>query len=115
VRFEAFSFGEIRIDGETCDHDVVVDRGEVRRRKKGPSKRYRNDFGHTPVSLDERIPWRCKRLVIGTGEGGLPVMAQVRAEARRRRVELMVLPTARAILVLRRYRQGTNAILHVTC
>jgi hypothetical protein len=115
VRFEGFSFGEIRIDGRTYSHDVVVDRGEVRQRKKGPSKRFRDDLGHTPVSLKERIPWRCKRLVIGTGEGGLPVMDQVRAEARRRKVQLIVLPTARAILALRRHRRDTNAILHVTC
>jgi hypothetical protein len=115
VRFETFTFGEIRIDGETYEHDVVIDRGDVRKRKKGPSKRHRDGFGHTPVSLDERIPWRCRRLVIGTGEGGLPVMDAVRTEARRRKVELIVVPTAKAILVLRRHRQGTNAILHVTC
>ncbi len=29
MRFEAFSFGSIRIDGVTHDYDVVVDRGEV--------------------------------------------------------------------------------------
>ncbi len=33
MRFEAFSFGKIRIDGVTYEHDVVVDRGRVRKRK----------------------------------------------------------------------------------
>ncbi len=115
MRFEAFSFGKIRIDGVTYEHDVVIDRGRVRKRKKKPSKKYRDEFGHTPVSLDEKIPWRCKRLVIGTGGGNLPVMDQVKREARKRKVELVILPTAKAILVLRRRREGTSAILHVTC
>ncbi len=34
MRFESFSFGSIRIDGVTYEHDVVIDRGEVSKRKK---------------------------------------------------------------------------------
>jgi hypothetical protein len=30
------------------------------------SKKFRDEFGHTPVSVEEKIPWRCKRLIIGT-------------------------------------------------
>jgi hypothetical protein len=37
-RCEAFSFGSIRIDGVTYEHDVLIDRGHVRKRKKKPSK-----------------------------------------------------------------------------
>src|ERR1043166_3171094 len=36
MRFEEFSFGSIRIDGTTHEYDVVVDRGQVRKRKKKP-------------------------------------------------------------------------------
>jgi hypothetical protein len=43
------SFGEIEIDGERFEHDVVIERGRIRKRKKGPSKRYRAEFGHTPA------------------------------------------------------------------
>jgi hypothetical protein len=68
--FERFSFGSIQIDGSTYEHDVVIDRGEVRKRKKKPSKQFRDTFGHTPISLEEKIPWRCRCLVIGTGTGG---------------------------------------------
>jgi len=70
MRFEKFSLGSIRIDGTTYDHDVVIDRGEVRKRKKKPSQEFRDAFGHTPVSPNEAIPWKC-RLVIGTGNGAL--------------------------------------------
>src|SRR6266508_4496261 len=107
MRFEAFSFGQIRIDGVTYDHDVVIERGEVRKRKKKPSKKYRDAFGHTPVSMDEDIPWKCRRLVIGAGdEGALPVMDEVK---------LVTRPTARAIETLKKRPDDTNAILHVTC
>jgi hypothetical protein len=54
MRFEMFSLGSIRIDGTTYEHDVVIDRGNIRRRKKKPSKRFRDAFGHTPLSIEER-------------------------------------------------------------
>jgi hypothetical protein len=78
MRFEAFSFGSIRIDGVTYTHDVVIDRRQVRKRKKKPSKKFRDAFGHTPLSIEEDIPWKCRRLVIGTGTGRLPVMDEVK-------------------------------------
>ena len=116
MRFEEFSFGSIRIDGVTYEYDVVIDRGELRKRKKKPSKAYREAFGHTPLSNDEKIPWKCRRLVIGTGaHGALPVMKEVKAEAERRKVDLLILPTAEAIEVLRQDPAETNAILHITC
>ncbi len=77
MRFEGFSFGSIRIDGVTYDHDVVIDRGEVQKRKKKPSKKFRDEFGHTPLSVEEKIPWKCRCLVVGTGTGALPVMEEV--------------------------------------
>lgn len=116
MRFESFSFGSIHIDGEGYDYDVVIDHGEVRKRKKKASKRFREEFGHTPLSLEEPIPWKCKRLVIGTGaNGALPVMKEVLLEAERRKVELLVLPTEKAIEFLNQHPQGTNAVLHITC
>jgi hypothetical protein len=115
MHFEAFSFGSICIDGTTYDHDIVIDRGEVRKRKKKPSKKFREEFGHTPLSIKEDIPWKCRRLVIGTGGGALPVMEEVKEEARRREVELMIVPTAEAIKTLQENPADTNAILHLTC
>jgi hypothetical protein len=47
--------------------------------------------------------------------GRLPVMDEVKREAERRKVELVVLPTSRAIDVLNKNPEATNAILHVTC
>jgi hypothetical protein len=115
MRFQKFSFGSIRIDGTTYEHDVVIDRGEVRKRKKKPSKKFRDAFGHTPLSVEEEIPWKCRQLVIGTGTGALPVMEEVKQEAKRRKIKLVVLPTAKAIEALKKGPDKTNAILHVTC
>jgi len=115
MRFEDFTFGSIRVDGVTYEHDVVIDRGWVRKRKKKPSKKFRVEFGHTPLSLEEKIPWQCRRLVVGTGTGALPVMEDVKREAKRRRIELLILPTIQAIEVLERDAADTNAVLHVTC
>lgn len=56
MKFESFSFGCVRIDGVTYKHDVVIDRGDVRKRKKGPSKQLRERFGHTPLSIKKRYP-----------------------------------------------------------
>jgi hypothetical protein len=116
MRFQSFSFGSIRIDGVTFEHDVVIDQGEIRKRKKKSSKRFRGDFGHTPLSVEEEIPWTCRTLVIGTGmNGALPVMDEVKKEAARRNVELIILRTAQAIEKLKSNPENTNAILHVTC
>ena len=54
--------------------------------------------------------------MIGSGAAGaLPVLDAVPEEARRRGVELLVVPTVEAIELLRSADEGTNAILHVTC
>jgi len=115
MRLEGFSFGSIRINGTTYENDVVIDRGDIRKRNKKPSKKFRETFGHTPLSMEEDIPWRCRRLVIGTRTGALPVMDEVKREAHRRKIKLDILPTAEAIKTLLEAPDETNAILHLTC
>jgi len=34
MSFEKFSFGSIQIDGTVYEHDVIIDHGEIRKRKK---------------------------------------------------------------------------------
>jgi hypothetical protein len=70
----------------------------------------------TPLSREERIPWKCRRLIVGTGAyGSLPLMSSVKREAARRQIQLVVLPTADAIKAIDRSAKKTNAILYVTC
>lgn len=115
-RISHYKFGTIRIDGVKYERDVLIDRGTVRRRHKKASKQFHDEFGHTPLSLREEIPWQCERLVIGTGAlGALPVMVEVEMEAARRGVQLVRLPTLDAIDYLRRDGAQSNALLHLTC
>ena len=117
MKIQEFSFGSIRIDGTVYEDDVVIDGGVVRKREKKPSRKFRGDYGHTPLSVEEDIPWNCSRLVIGTGvDGKMPVLPEVMREAERRKIEILVLPTASAIEELQQGGQGmTNAVLHITC
>jgi hypothetical protein len=117
MRIDAYEFGRITIDGVAYDHDVVVEGGRVRKRKKGPSKDRKAEFGHTPLTAAEEIPWSASRLWIGTGAyGGLPVAEDLRVEARRRGVTLLTRPTTELVgLVNEALPPETNLILHVTC
>lgn len=117
MRIGDCSFGSIQIDGETYEHDVVIDRGEIKKRKKKPSKKFRDKFGHTPLSIEEKIPWKCRQLIIGNGfTGALPVMDAVKRKAEKRGLELIILSTPEALERLKEASTDTtNAILHVTC
>jgi len=70
MHIEKFSFGRITIDGVCYEHDVVIKHGKVWKRNKKPSKQFRDAYRHTPLSIAEEIPWKCRRLVIGTGAYG---------------------------------------------
>jgi hypothetical protein len=111
------SFGRLEIDGKRYDHDVVIEGGRISRRTKGPSKPFRDRFGHTPLSAAERIPWSAPRLIIGTGaHGQLPIMPEVLEEAHRREVEIVAVPTGEACRLLGEKHGGPiAAVLHVTC
>lgn len=111
------SFGLIEIGGRRYEHDVVVERGEVRRRRKGASKVHRERYGHTPLSPDEAIPWSARVLIVGTGASGqLPIMPEVYDEARSRGVEIVAEPTDVACGLLEEADpRNVAAILHVTC
>ena len=116
MKIEGFSFGKIRVDGTEYEYDVVIDRGKIAKRKKKPSRPLREQYGHTPLSAREDLPWNCRRLIIGTGMyGSLPVTDEVGREAARRRVELVLLPTSAAIDQMNEEYAETNAVLHVTC
>ena len=114
---ELVSFGRLEIDGQPFDYDVVIEAGRIRKRKKKPSKTYKAQYGHTPLSADESIPWGGTRLIVGTGmHGSLPIMPELRQEAERRGVLLVDTPTPEACKLISGLEdKDINAILHVTC
>jgi hypothetical protein len=43
------------------------------------------------------------------------VLDEVRKQARRREIELVIVPTGQAVSILATFTKDTNAILHLTC
>ena len=90
MRLERFTFGSIRIDGVTYRQDVVIDRGTIRKRRKKPSKPFRD------TSVTPRCPSRRRFRGSAAGSwwvrrhGALPVMDDVRQQASHRDVELLI-------------------------
>jgi len=117
MKAKVISFGKVEIDGQEYDYDLVIEQGEITKRSKKASKPYRDQFGHTPLSAGEHIPWGGKQLIIGTGVyGSLPVMQEVYDEALNRGIEIVAVPTGEACGMLQGKEDKTiYAILHVTC
>ena len=114
MKVKKLSFGAINIDGKDYSKDIVIRKGKIEKRKKKASKNFRSQFGHTPLSTLENIPWECKKLIIGTGHyNALPVMKEVQRKAKKKGVELVLMSTPDA--VLRINEKDTNLILHLTC
>ncbi len=117
MKAKLVSFGHLEIDGEMYRKDVVVDGGKIRKRDKGPSKELHQGWGHTPLTAAEDIPWGGKTLIIGTGaHGDLPIWDDVRAEAARRGIEIVAMPTEEACKLVKDLdADDVHAIFHVTC
>lgn len=114
MKVKELSFGTINIDGKDYSKDIVIHKGKIEKRKKKASRKFRDQFGHTPLSTSENIPWDCKKLIIGTGHSaGLPVMKEVKKKAKKKGVKLVLMDTPDAILMIN--EKDTNLILHLTC
>lgn len=110
-------FGEIEVEGRRYDHDIVIDAGKVSKRVKKASKARRGEFGHTPLTARERLPWGAGRLLVGTGAyGSLPITQDVWDEAKRRGVEIVAAPTPDVLRLLEGVEAcDVQAVVHVTC
>ena len=117
MQAKLIKFGTVEIEGARYAHDVVIAAGRIHRRHKGPSKALRDQYGHTPLSVAEGIPWGGGQLIVGTGaEGGLPIVPEVYAEAARRGIAIIALPTDDACRLLAKLNPAdVHAVLHVSC
>lgn len=110
-------FGAIEIDGQQYDYDLVIDAGTISKRRKKPSREFKQQFGHTPLSAGEVLPLDGTQLIIGTGAyGRLPIMDGVYAAAQQCSVEIVAVKTPEACeLISTLPDDKINAILHLTC
>ena len=117
MRARLVAFGELEVEGERYLHDVVIDAGRVRKRRKGPSKAFRSAYGHTPLTAGEDLPWGGSVLFVGTGaDGALPIDPSVEDEARRRGVTIEAAPTEEICERLGDVpAKRVHAVLHATC
>ncbi len=118
MKAKLISFGKVEVDGQEYDYDLVIEQGKISKRDKKASRPYKAQFGHTPLSAGEHIPWDGKQLIIGTGVyGSLPVMQEVYDEASKHGVEIVAVPTEEACEMVQGKEddKAVNAILHVTC
>lgn len=116
-KVKSVSFGKIKVDGKLYEKDIVIEGRTVRTRKKGPSKPFKAEYRHTPLTHLEEIPWDCKVLVIGIGMSGrLPVTDEFKAMAKEKGVELIMKRTPDAVEYYNKnFTEDMNAIFHITC
>lgn len=117
MKAKLVAFGRLEVEGDSYERDVVIDGGRIRKRSKGPSKPRRAEFGHTPLTSAEDLPWGGPTLIVGLGaDGALPIAPDVYDEAERRGIRVEALPTKDACRLLAKL-DGSEvyAVLHVTC
>jgi hypothetical protein len=115
---EATGFGEVVIDGEKYEKDLVINTdGTITKRKKKMSKKFKPDYGHTPLSekeldiLEEQKP---EVVYIGTGyDGALPITPK--AQTILKNYPTIVGPTPEIIPKLAADKRKLVAIIHLTC
>jgi hypothetical protein len=118
VTYVKTGFGWIEIGGTRYEHDVVIHAdGRISKRKKKVSKRFRDKYGHTPLSEEELgflADERPDVVYIGTGQyGDMPVTPE--AEALIASCHGVLVPTPEILPVIEREKRRFAAIIHVTC
>ena len=118
MAIEGTTFGTIRIDGKTYDHDVIIRlSGEVVKRKKSLSKKY---YGTSHmVSKDEAkfvFEKGCDQLIVGSGQtGNLHLSPEAQAYFAKKGCKVLVQPTPNAISLFNRSNAQRIGLFYVTC
>ena len=110
---ESYQFGEIAIDGQTYDNDVIILPDGVR-------PEWWRDKGHVlqPQDLDTVMDARPEVLIVGQGAyGRMRVTRETRESLDDANIELIAAKTADAVNTYNEMRQERKvaAALHLTC
>ena len=111
-------YGWVEIDGIRYDHDVIMhtDRSVTKRSKK-KSKKFKNLFGHTPLS-DHDLRFldndQAHIIYIGTGQyGDLPITTEAHTILSKK--EVIIRPTPDILNLLEDEQRPFAAVIHVSC
>jgi len=111
---EEYSFGFIKIDGETYNHDVQIGLDDK-------TKLWWRNQSHQidKRSLEEAIDQKPEVIVVGTGEIGVAqVTKETRGEIESKGVKLIVEPTTDAVKTynsLKKENKKVAGLFHLTC
>ncbi len=125
---EETGFGYIVVNGKRHNYDIVLyPSGEVRRRRKDLSKKYRDRYGHTPLSREELELYieeagDIEYLVIGTGQYGVlpltPDTTKYIEELEEKGIKIIIDKTPNILSTISRLKEENKkvlAIIHTTC
>ncbi len=118
MRIDNTTFGEITIDGDTYDHDVIIRlSGEVVKRKKKLSKQL---YGTSHVVSEDEAKFvfekGCEQLILGSGqEGNVRLSPEAETFFAKKKCKVVVQPTPQAIRVFNKAHGKKIGLFHVTC
>ena len=116
-RIDDTKFGSITIEGTVAEHDVIIRlNGQVEKRKKKLSKAV---YGTSHIiSLDEAKYLHeegAERVILGTGQQGMVKLSNEAAEYLKRKCQVELLPTRKAIQAWNEAEGAVIGLFHVTC
>ena len=115
MKARVVKFGEIEVEGKRYTHDVMIEGGKVRKRKKDLLSNFVKSSATRRFGRGE-IPGEVSGSLWEPAHGALPLMNEVLAEAKRRGIEVIAAPTLEACQLLEEVKKGqAYAILHSTC
>ncbi|MEF8832247.1 MAG: MTH938/NDUFAF3 family protein [Candidatus Thermoplasmatota archaeon] len=122
LKIEETDFGEITLNGETYDHDIVIFPNEIIERKKwitkekhGTSHKFTRD--EMEEYLNEVDKSNIDRVVIGTGQyGKLGLLSESKEHLDQHDIEYSERKTSDLVGQIEdHFRNRTVFIIHVTC
>jgi len=120
LKIENTDFGEVTVDGQTFDHDVVIFSNKIIERKKWITKeKYGTSHKFTKDEMEEYVetmrPESIDKIVVGTGQyGKLSLLPETEKYLEEKDIEYELKKTSD--LVGEQIDEKKNlVILHVTC
>ncbi len=112
MRIDSYKFGQVVIDGQSYDNDVIVCPDQA-------INWWRREAHQVyPEDLEEAVGEKPEVLIIGTGDSGLvKVLPETREYLASQNIELIVEPTKKACQIYNQLFQKKRVVaaLHLTC